>query len=510
VLGLEKPNQWTRILDLGLPAALTVLALGLLAKRWYMDDLDLNVAFTGIGPGVAAGAVFLLVVIGTLYTLTAPARDERLNRALDFVAAVALGILTAGIILQAGNRSEHLAWLAERLNIEPARFAQIVTYGLPAVFCYIFVERPIRFGLCVGAFVLASAICAHQQDPALFRDRSFFGVLEVKADAAGGHRLVHGTTLHGRQRYLPNEGLFVTYLTPLAAGTPLEVAALTAAADSFGSEILDLRRTPLTYYHRDGPIGQVFAEFDRQKRRPPLAFIGLGTGTLASYGEPGQHVDYYEIDTHVIDIATNPRYFTYVTDARHRGVRLDIKLGDARLKIAEAPDHLYGLIAVDAFSSDAIPVHLITKEAVETFLKKLAPDGILAYHISNRHLDLEPVLGNIARDLGLVSINQSDPEARPSVEVRDDKWFVVDRGTDEEFGPYSSREEAVRVFQGRQEEMDGKLGSHWVLLARRHADFGNLPDLMRAGGRRWRTTATNPKVGIWTDDYSNLLSVLTW
>src|SRR5262249_49382065 len=163
--------------------------------------------------------------------------------------------------------------------------------------------------------------------------------------------------------------------------------------------------------HRTGPLGLVFAAIEEQKENRPIALIGLGTGTTAAYAQPGQDVVFYEIDAKVKAIAENEKYFTYLSDARKRGADLEFVLGDARLymkKDAEKdpqgkPDGYYRLIVVDAFSSDAIPVHLITFEAIEAFLKKMAPDGILAYHISNRYLDLQPVLAAAAKEAGLAA-----------------------------------------------------------------------------------------------------------
>ena len=137
-------------------------------------------------------------------------------------------------------------------------------------------------------------------------------------------------------------------------------------------------------------------------------------------------------------------------------------LGDARLKMEEANAGQYQLIIVDAFSSDAIPIHLITREAIELYFSKMMPDGVLAVHISNRYLNLEPVLGNIAQELGYVALREKDDN-------------------DDEVGKYTS---------------------DWVILARKPADFGSLLQ-----DKRWQPAARKESVGVWTDDFSNLLSV---
>jgi hypothetical protein len=327
-----------------------------------------------------------------------------------------------------------IAWIRERLHFDLYRMTKPLVFGLITLLCYSYVMRPLRFGLAVAAFMLAGAyyeMPEPDQQQLLCQKRSFFGVLKVQYyPRDDAYTLTHGTTLHGEQIRKPGE-----------------------------------KSVPLTYYHTSGPIGQVFAEFSGSRAKPNVALIGLGSGTLASYGEPGQHLTFYDIDPAVKAIATNDNYFTYLRDCR---AQWDIVLGDARLKLREADDRKYGIIVVDAFSSDAIPIHLITREALELYFRKLTEDGVLAVHISNRHLDLEPVLGNLAQDLGLFALREYDSDADS-------------RG------------------------VPGISNSDWVVLARRREDLGKL-----AEDERWNSVATDPKVGIWTDDYSNLLSVFMW
>ena len=163
------------------------------------------------------------------------------------------------------------------------------------------------------------------------------------------------------------------------------------------------RREPSTYFTRSGPIGQVF-EWTRvrgwsQPGRESRS-SGLGAGTLASYAQPGQRWTFYEIDPAVERIARDPRFFTYLRDCQAES--LEIVLGDARLRLREAPDHAYRLIVLDAFSSDSLPVHLLSREAIGLYRSKLAEGGVLAFNLSNRYLDLDPVMGRQAADAGLV------------------------------------------------------------------------------------------------------------
>jgi len=212
------------------------------------------------------------------------------------------------------------------------------------------------------------------------------------------------------------------------------------------------------YYHRTGPAGQVFQDAPR----PNVAVVGLGAGSLASYAEPGQCWTYYEIDPAIEHIARDPRYFTYLRDCRASAVA--VVLGDARLQLRTAPEQGYGLIILDAFSSDAIPMHLLTREALSLYRRKLTPDGVIAFHISNRYLDLAPVLGALARDAGLVSRVRHD--ANPSV----------------------------------TEQERGKSPSIWVVMAHRDADLGPL-----ATDPLWVAPQDRPDAPVWTDDFSNII-----
>jgi hypothetical protein len=233
---------------------------------------------------------------------------------------------------------------------------------------------------------------------------------------------------------------------------------------------------------------------------PAFATIGLGTGTMASYGRPFQHVHYYEIDDHVREMSLPPEgrepLFTYMQDAIERGSEVRIFMGDARLRMSQpwqpndpvdgyvqmksgGPDNFYHVIVVDAFSSDAIPAHLITQQAIEMYFTKLAPGGILCVHTSNRHVDLVPVVANVADSLKLVSKLGHWPPAG-----KDDK------------------SEANRPDHDR-----GYYSSEWVMVARTESDLAFLDAPQYAGC--W-SRARRIGLPAWTDDYSNLLSVFRW
>jgi SAM-dependent methyltransferase len=342
---------------------------------------------------------------------------RRLARDLAFAAVVA--VVTASLLY------------ASHQNILTGRLGTTVMFLIPALACFRFRRQPVRFALGVIVLVVASASYIDAHERLVHRDRSFFGVHRVTLDPSGErHLFAHGNTLHGGQH----------------------VAA-------------DQSRDPLTYFHRGSPIGQVVAARNSAGRLENVGVIGLGIGTLAAYGEPGQNWVFYEIDPAVERIARDSRYFTYLSDAR---ANVSVVLGDARLSLIDARSAAFDLFVLDAFSSDAIPVHLITREALELYRDKLAPGGVMAFHISNRHLDLEPVLGELAASVGMTSLMQIDKDRAPT------------------------------------DAPNYKLSSHWVLMARSAADLEPF-----LNDKRWQPTRRSNGV-VWTDDFSNVLSVMRW
>jgi spermidine synthase len=288
-----------------------------------------------------------------------------------------------------------------------------------------FSERPLRFGLGAAALLLAGGFATRTGETVLV-ERGFFGVHRIEA-RDGFHLLKHGSTLHGAQR--------------------LDSARL----------------EPLTYYHRDGPVGQMFAELPQPAAARRVAIVGLGTGSIACYGTAAERWTYYEIDPIVERIARDRRYFTFLSDCPPH---VDVVLGDARLTLAGAAPASYDLLVLDAFSSDAIPLHLLTREALREYLVRLAPGGAVAYHISNRHLDLEPVLARLATAEGLAARIRKDRTRN------EDEWITA---------------------------------SLWVVVARAEQDLGAI-----ASDTLWLPLKERARVGLWTDDYANILSILRW
>ncbi len=296
-------------------------------------------------------------------------------------------------------------------------------------------RRPLRFAMVVAAILAATGLSQGKAGRLLHIERDFFGVVRVTEDESGMfRRLFHGSTLHGQERIGLDKGV--------PAGEPL------------------------TYFTRSGPIGDLFRVIGPRLKKAGgrVGIVGLGAGTLAAYAAPGQRWTFYEIDPAIVRIAGDPQYFTYLENSRAEAV--DVVVGDARLRLRESPDRAYDLLILDAFSSDALPVHLVTREAIALYRSKLAEGGVLAFNLSNRYLDLEPLIGRQALDAGLVCRVRADLDVIP------------------------------------EERDGGKQPSIWAVMA---ADLGGLAD--ESGWHEPRVRADSPA---WTDERSDLLRYIRW
>jgi hypothetical protein len=266
--------------------------------------------------------------------------------------------------------------------------------------------------------------------------RSFFGVHKITETSDGRFRtLSHGTTLHGGQRIRDENGNPIT-------GRP----------------------EPLMYYYDGSGLAQVLDAARARVNRPiRYAVIGLGTGSLACRAEANETVTYYEIDRLIVRIARDPNLFSFISECRPD---VPIVLGDARLTLAEARDGSYDAIIVDAFSSDAIPIHLMTREAMAVYKAKLAPNGLVAVHVSNRHLELASVVAGIAAANGMVA------RVYESADITEN--------------------DAEYVFSGTV-----------VAVARTNEDLGPIGE-----SEYWELQTPDPKQWVWTDDYSNIVGSL--
>ncbi len=295
--------------------------------------------------------------------------------------------------------------------------------------------KPVAFALTTGTIIFLALGLHGLSSHTLYQERSFFGVLAVRESVLTSeqnqpetyHELFHGTTKHGAQR-LP------------------EVLAT----------------IPLTYYSRPGPMGQLFKEYDNNNQNWTIGIVGLGAGALSCYAKPSQHWTLYEIDPLVVDIASNPEYFSYLKRCSYDS---KMSIGDARLSLEKEPDSKFDLLVMDAFSSDSVPTHLLTQEAIELYFKKLKPQGILAFHITNRHLLLKKVLSIHAEKMHFSALI-------------------------EEFKP--------------QQELPLIVATDWVVMAK---DSQTLTPLSLSRLGNWQKMPLYFDMQPWTDDFTNIVSI---
>lgn len=411
-----------------------------------------------VAPVVFSSIVEYPLVVLLAFMLDAPVRRPvRWSSGLwEFLHPVALGLVAGLLVVVAYRYSD--VWGTVDAGREMGFLGGIL--GTVAAGCWLVSQvscrRPLRFGLGAGA-VLAWVLVdtgQHQFGTVVLSTRSFFGVHRVakqlkRVPLAGGGTargyitLVHGGTAHGRE-WLGSDGRPVAH------------------------------PRPLTYYHPTGPAGQLFCLFQASAHGDrPVAVVGLGAGSLAAYASAKQEFVFYEIDPTVERIARDQRFFTFLSSSP---ANCRVVLGDGRLSLVQVTQGSYGLIVLDAFSSDAVPVHLLTREALRLYLDKLAPGGLLAFHLSNRYLALHEVTAALAADAGLVFRMRAD-FASPAEMARDPDY------------------------------LEGKEASVWAVMARREAD---LAGLVRDPRRPWVSFRPGRSTPVWTDDFSNLLSVLHW
>jgi hypothetical protein len=402
----------------------------------YLTGFYVALSFGGMLGGLFAGLIspyaFSWVaeypILLALAALCRPPSDERWPRwsrwYWPLLAAFAIALI-APTYRDAGKMfawlEGHRVWVAGSVGV----LAGLAALALNA-------SRWKVFATVVLALVLIRAYPA--DDGRVETVRSFFGVHKIVVTPHGQyHVLMHGTTIHGAQKYLNDDGSRV-----------------------------EGRPEPITYYHKDGGIGQAIAAIRERKAAPlRVAVIGVGAGTLTCASEPGEIWKFFEIDQTMVDTARDPKYFSYIKNCEP-----DVKpvIGDARLTFAKEPDGVYDVIIVDAYSSDAIPIHLATEEAMKIYKSKLAPQGAVVMHISNRHLELESVVVGIA-------------------DANDLKSWVYDEdsGRDDEY-----------IFS-----------TDVVVSARDEADVGSL-----ASSDKWAETEPTDGQRNWTDDYSNILGAV--
>src|ERR1700681_3015795 len=402
----------------------------------YLTGFYVALSFGGMVGGLFAGLIapFTFSWVAEYPILLAlaalcrpPGGAERFSRWSSWYWPL-LAVLALALIAPSWSEGKITTWVGEhRVWVVGAvgGLSALRALGLNA-------NRWKMFATVVVALVLIRAYPS--DDGRVETVRSFFGVHKIVVTPNGQyHVLMHGTTIHGAEKFRNDDG------TP-ATGRP----------------------EPITYYHQDGGIGQAITAVRERKGAPlRVAVIGLGAGTLTCASEPGETWKFFEIDQSMVDTARDPKYFTYIQNCEP-----DLKpvIGDARLTFAREPDGLYDLIIVDAYSSDAIPIHLATQEAMEIYKDKLAPQGAVLMHVSNRHLELSSVVVGIADANDLKSWVYSEDSDR-------DNEYIFSTSV---------------VFSAREE-----------------ADVGSL-----ASSDVWALTEADEKQRVWTDDYSNVLGAV--
>lgn len=377
-------------------------------------------AFTALfAPRFFAFLIEYPLAMGACLLLLAPSIASARVRAWK-QAAVALGALA---LLAASS------FLLPRLIQSPS-IALINTVAIMSVCLLAALIMPgphYRLGIIVPAVFLGTMYQDRLAEGVVYSGRSFFGTYSIRV-TRDTVCIDHGTTFHGLQFRDPERA-----------------------------------RQPSAYYHRNGPLGDIFAEMRTRDRPLHVAVVGLGAGTIAAYAEKGDAFTFFEIDPLVSRLAQS-NAFSYIKDARERGAEIDTIIGDGRLSI-DAVDKKFDLIILDAFSSDSVPIHLLTLDALAVYKEHLSPGGMIAFHVSNRYFDLALMCAQVAAKNEMASAIRFD--------------LMKDANAMAERAP-----------------------SDWVAVA---SDQSALAPLLKRP--EWFQLRIDPKARVWTDSYSSLFDV---
>lgn len=404
--------------------ASTACHRALVRRRPHVSHLTEFYFLTSVGGvlggafnGLLAPAVFndlyeLPIAIGATLAARAALDDVKLDRkslAKEIGFGVALGAATFAV------------WMLLGARIPNPTFQLLAVFTVPIFVAFRWSrQQPVRYGVALAGILLVAMRNTDDTIVDAKSSRNFFGVLRLGDDPSRKLRtLVDGRTVHGKQ--MPSDPA-----------------------------------TPTSYYHPTGPAGDVLSHREGPRR---VACIGLGVGALAAYAQPGDQWTFFEINPDVVAIANQS--FTFLRDARTR-TSVEIPIGDGRLLMRDVPSGTVDVIVLDAFSSDAIPTHLLTREALAIYRRALKPSGLLLAHVSNLILRLQPVFGALARDAGMAILER------------------VDTKLDDDLRAH------------------GKDASEWVLLS-------NDAKIARPG---WSAVVTPASQPVWTDDFVNVLGVL--
>ncbi len=339
-----------------------------------------------------------------------------------------------------------LSWIIDQVQTDQTIIVKLITVLATTVIILLLIEgigRPVRFSLSIVVSLIISGQFGDISQKYFFNERSFFGVYTVQKGPTDSEidqivRIAtHGTTVHGIQFKGSQE--------------------------------------PLSYYHRQGGLGLLMSAYEATNLQPKkVGAIGLGTGTALCYQSPDQEWTFFEIDPLVERLARDQSQFTFLSEC---GPLKDIVIGDARLSLKNVKDKEFDLLIADAFSSDSIPIHLLTKEAFDLYKNKIADDGIIILHISNRYFDLEPVIAATA--------DASELKSRVYHYLKG-----LDPETDK---PY-------------------QLSTSWVALAKSDLVLDQIlaasPSVNPVEKNSWKKLTVDPEIKVWTDDYSHVLSTL--
>ncbi|MBV8836509.1 MAG: fused MFS/spermidine synthase [Alphaproteobacteria bacterium] len=405
-------------------------------SRTRPDAQHLTAFYMWMSAGGVIGGIFAGLIAPNVFTWV-----------LEYPALIVVAILCRPGLEMPTDLRTRLFWLGAIAVVAVAAYPGIAeryvtdsttfnwTIGAMLVIAGLVSREPLPFAAVIAVVFIIGQVYRPDSDTKETM-RSFFGVHKITETSDGQYRVfLHGTTIHGAERLRDDNG------DPIEGPPPM-----------------------ITYYHVESPMG-VTVKATRARVGGPIkvAVVGLGTGTFACFRRPQDSFTFYEIDASVVRMARDPNHFRYLSEC---APDVPIRLGDARLTLADANDQ-YDLIVLDAFSSDAIPIHLMTREAMATYLARLAPHGIVLMHVSNRHMELASVVAGIAHANGMVSrMNNRAPR-----EGEDDAKYIFT--------------------------------STVVISARQDEDFGEL-----RADPEWSVIEPPADQRIWTDDYSNVIGAV--
>ena len=387
---------------------------------WIAAGGVLGGAFTAVvAPFVFQSTIEYPLLVAMIAFFRKPQDSQKEIEGGDLIFPALLGFLVIGA-------SKLMRWASVDLT---ADFKTTIAVDVAIILiAYLFRRRVLRFALALAILIVAYQRVLPQffgGTQFIYTARNFFGVKGVKFDpGTNSRRLLHGDTLHGIEGMDP-----------------------------------ELVGRPVSYYDETGPVGDVMKMLSNRGVQH-IGVVGLGTGSMAGWTAPYRRITFFDIDPQVYEIAST--FFTFLPSC---GTNCDVVLGDGRLSIEKANAGEFDLLMLDAFNSDSIPAHLVSREAIRMYLTKLKPDGLLMFHVSNRYMDVEALISAVVTDAGLESLLRHDDEQQTELKTR----------------------------------------SHYVVAARNAESLGSLEH-----DENWVKVKKPPSVAPWTDDYSNMLAILRW